>query len=500
METTFSWSMLREGGRGGGMCGDAPAFVTATGRAIGWNKKHAPVSCASAFDVNNDGTCNDNGGGGGVSAVPSQKSDKPFHATITTTHGLCTPGSTGVDGETGGGTKGGCGGRGREGQDVRRGSISAPVVTPHTMSTPPCHLGTPSDGSVSRAMGEGRKTDTGAESPETRDAKAAAQASLTVIRQSIIRRRGGMSNRAPRPPPAMGQDAAGAAAAGAEAGPPSDVRLCAAPFVIRRPPSSSVSVPRPASFPRPASTPGAGAKSGPLDLTRALADGSGDRNIEHSKGPTEKESGRAPDTPAVPGRENPAAQLVTPATGDVSGGSKPTGTVVGLKRPRASNARGGLGGKASKRGREGGAVAGDPAAADSQSKGGRSLSGISRSDASDLEKPSDAALVDGRATTAVEAVVAVAAAAAAAPPSAPTKIVVTFSAAGSLGMGVAKDVTEEGSVILAGKAPTSAAAVVPNGWRLTEVNGKSARGLGGGWVGGMGRGVWVDGCKGWFVG
>lgn len=481
METTFSWNMLSGGGRGGGVCGDSPAFVTATGRAIGWNKKHAPVSCAGAFDGNSDSTCDDNGVGGGVSAVPSQKSDKPFHATITTTTpGLYTPGPTGVDGETGGGTKGGCGGMGREGQDVRSGLTSAPVVTPHTMSTPLCHPGTPSAGSVSLAMGEGRKTDTGAASPETRAAKAAAQASLSVIRQSIIRRRGGMPNRAPLPPPAVGQDAAGVAAAGSEAGPPSDVRLCATPFVIRRPPSSSVSVPRPASYPRPASTPGAGAKGGPLNLNRASADGSGDRNIGHGKAPTEKESERAPDTPAAAGRGNPAAQLVTPATGDMTAGAAATSAAAGLKRPRTNSARGGLGGKAPKRGTEGGVVAGGPAAADSRGKGGRPLAGISRSDAGGLEESSDAASVNGRATTAVVAV----AAAAAAPPSAPTKIVVTFSAAGSLGMGVAKDVTEEGSVILAGKAPTSAAAVVPNGWRLTEVDGKNARGLGGGWVGG----------------
>lgn len=491
METTFSWNMLSGGGRGGGMCGDAPAFVTANGRAVSWNKKHAPASCAGAFDGNNDGTCNDNGGdGGGVSAVPSQTHGKPFLNTTTTTAGLCTPGPTGVDAETGGGTNGGCGGRGREGEDVRRGSTPAPVVTPHTMSAPPCHPGTPSSGSVSLATGEGRRADPRAASPETRAAQAAAQASLSVIRKSIIRRRGGMPNRAPPPPPVVGQDETGAAAAGAEAGPLSDTRLCATPFVIRRPPSSSSSVPR------PASTPGAGAKGGPLDLTRAGADGSGGRDIGHGEALTEKEPGSAPDTPVAAGRGNPAAQLVTPATGDMAGRgaatgvAAKTGAAAGLKRRRASNPRGGLSGKAPKKGK-GGAVAGGPAAAESGGKEGRPRAGIPPCDAGGSKKPSEAALVDGdgAAPTAAEATAAAGvavAAAAAEPPSAPTKIVVTFSAAGSLGMGVAKDVTEEGSVILAGKAPTSAAAVVPNGWRLTEVDGKSARGLGGRWAG---RGV-----------
>lgn len=63
---------------------------------------------------------------------------------------------------------------------------------------------------------------------------------------------------------------------------------------------------------------------------------------------------------------------------------------------------------------------------------------------------------------------------------APAPMVVTFSAAGSLGMGLEADVTEEGTMCLAGKAPTSAAAGVPNGWRVTDVNGKSVRRLGGG--------------------
>ncbi|CBJ26024.1 hypothetical protein Esi_0018_0105 [Ectocarpus siliculosus] len=63
-------------------------------------------------------------------------------------------------------------------------------------------------------------------------------------------------------------------------------------------------------------------------------------------------------------------------------------------------------------------------------------------------------------------------------PAAAPPMVVTFAAAGSLGMGLEADTTEEGTMRLAGKAPTSAAAAVPNGWRLTAVGGKSVRRLG----------------------
>ncbi|CAM9968684.1 unnamed protein product [Scytosiphon promiscuus] len=45
-------------------------------------------------------------------------------------------------------------------------------------------------------------------------------------------------------------------------------------------------------------------------------------------------------------------------------------------------------------------------------------------------------------------------------------------------MGMEADALEEGTMCLAGKAPTSAAAAVPDGWRITAVNGKCARRLG----------------------
>lgn len=61
----------------------------------------------------------------------------------------------------------------------------------------------------------------------------------------------------------------------------------------------------------------------------------------------------------------------------------------------------------------------------------------------------------------------------------PSAYTVTFSAAGSLGVGLGVDEKEEGSMVLVGKAPTSAAASVPDGWRLTKVDGANIRGLGG---------------------
>ena len=479
METTFSWKMLSVGGGGGGTCGDAPAFVTANGKAVGYNKKSAAVPCASAFDGNiGDDACNNDNGGNGVSAaVPSQTHDEPLHAAINAT-GLCTPGPTGVNIEAAGSTNGRCGGRVREGDGTRSRSMSVPVVTPYTMSAPPpCHP--PSAGSnpgvVSRAIGEGGNTDTGAASPEFQVAKAAAQASLSVIRKSIIRRRGGMPIR-PTPPPPARQDATGAAAAGGETWPLVDARLCATPFVIRRPPSSSSS-----SKPRPASKSGAGAKGGPLDLSRAGDEGSGERDVGGGEAPTERKPGRAPDTPAAVGTGNLAAQLVTPVTGGMAGDGGVVTGAVGLKRNRASSAGKGLRGKGPKRGKSSKAAADGMATAGAGEKDG--YPGADGSGKQSEETSVHGAATAAAAAAAVEVAAASETAPAVAPPCAPTKIVVTFSAAGSLGMGVAQDDTEEGSVVLAGKAPTSAAASVPNGWRLTEVNGKSARRLGGVCVG-----------------
>lgn len=65
------------------------------------------------------------------------------------------------------------------------------------------------------------------------------------------------------------------------------------------------------------------------------------------------------------------------------------------------------------------------------------------------------------------------------PISEPTKLVVKFSSVGSLGIGLEEDENEEGSLVLASKSPTSAAAKVPDRWRVTEANGKSVRRLGG---------------------
>lgn len=208
-----------------------------------------------------------------------------------------------------------------------------------------------------------------------------------------------------------------AAAGAADGSAGSAARLCSTPFVIRR---------RPASPSSAAATPAA---IGPPAAALATA-----RKIGESA------DGAGPGTPAAPGRvvTPTAGQEAQPAAGERR--KKRKNPQEPASSRHVGTAYDGKGRKKSKKGAGLSATAGAGAGAEAGAGAGPGAESAA--------------------------------------PAAP--ITVTFSAAGSLGMGLEADTTEEGTMCLAGKSPTSAAAPVPDGWRLSEVDGKSARRLGGG--------------------
>ncbi len=439
LETTFSWA-LQDRGRGSGTFGDAPAFATANGTVVGQQrKKHAEAATAAAScpvtpaspvvgpldhrDHNHDG---DAACGDGVARAAS---------------GLCTPRpdapAIGNKTDEGGGPK------------------TAPVVTPFSISasspssSPPPPL-------LVRRLGEQQQQQQ--QSPESRAAAEAAQTSLAVVRQSFVRRRGAIMAKKALPPPPV---------AGAEAvEPASSKRLCSTPFLVRRkPPLSPSAAANSDASPRARGAGGAGGSSSggtsrPLDLSAGDASAA-TAGRASSGGGAEKIGGGAagadPDTPRGSGGSKTgdappgAARVVTPATAEGQG----VGAAAGAGRKKRKERQ-------------------QPA--NQEAGGGASSKGKGRKKSKKRPRVSAAAAGAGGAS---EGVVTASARPAEAAP-APAPITVTFSAGGSLGMGLMADVTEEGSMCLAGKSPTSAAAPVPDGWRLIEVDGKSVRRLGGG--------------------
>lgn len=447
LETTFSWHML---GGDGGACGTAPAFATANGTVVGQKRDTAPAPLRpeDALDCDSES---------GASAMPNRAPSDPLH---THTFGLCTPGPVVRGARGSAGNEGN--GVGHAGEGDRQGSGSALVVTPYTAITSPRSPETPSirAGSCAVSLVAGA----GLDSPESRAAAAAAQASLVVVRQSAVRRRGAKPTRVSARPPAAEQNTVGEASLGAESG-SSATRLCSNSFVIRRQPSSAGDRQSAIQGTRDAG------KSRPLGLSGGTAGGGIGRDLGHNRTPTaratESAPGTVPQTPQAAGRRNPLAPLVTPTARDKVGDMERAGT-AGMKRTHTVTPQEASSENARKKKKSDEVPA---AAGSSRGKRGDNPSPDRSRDIDASGQPSDA--VGSGAGVAAVAV---------APPTAPTKIVVTFSAAGSLGMGVTRDDTEEGSVVLAGKAPTSAAAPVPVGWRLTEVDGKSVRCLGGGWT------------------
>lgn len=450
METTFSWHML---GGGGDAFGGVPAFATANGRVVGETKKAVRTPPPPPLTDPFYGNYVD-----GVSATPNQTHSTPGDFNMS---GLATPGPVATAGAGDSSNADGGGGSGHEEKHNQSRSRPLPVVTPHTTNTSPCPLPKSSTGSSPTAA---TLTASGG-SPVSRAAAAAARATVAAVRQSVIRRRGLPTRVSAQP--ASAQEVAGAKPVSTAS------RMCSTPFVIRRPPSSAGA--RPVTG---RSTGGVG-KSGPLDLTRGVMNsGVGKTSTARVFGAAT--AGAAPqDTPQAAGRRGPPAPVVTPAAGDKETDTERAATAAGLKQKHAASnpalPSSGMG-QTRKSAEE---TSADAAAGGVTGDTGGGVPSDGPRDGWASGQPSSEAVLAGTATVAP-----VARAAGPAPAPAPAKMVVTFSAAGSLGIGMEEDETEEGSILLGGKAPTSAAALVPDGWRFTEVDGQKVRRLGGGWISG----------------
>ncbi|CAM9928758.1 unnamed protein product [Ectocarpus sp. 12 AP-2014] len=428
METTFTWQMEGEGG--GRTFGDAPAFATANGTAVAVQKTGASVPAVIPGPASGDGDGSAAARGDGDGGFVGGGSRRATQAAA----GLRTPGpsAAGVDGAAADSS-------GLD-DDQRRGS--APVVV-----TPPANpnASTPPPPLLVCRLGEQQQ-----QSPESRAAAAAAQASVAAVRKSVVRRRGAVvPKRVPLRPTAAAGAAGGAGAAGESS---STLRLCSIPFVIKRKeasPSSAVAAGKVG-----------GNKSGPLDLSggdqaAAMARQTGGRDSVDLGTPRAEGSGDRSETAAP----TPAAtRVVTPAAGAGEAPAPvpaPTSSEgAGRKKKRKD--------KSSRR--EGGAASVDKERRKKRKKG--------------AEVSAAPAAVGAGAGLGAGEELRGASPAGDTPAAAPPPMVVTFASAGSLGMGLEADTTEEGTMRLAGKAPTSAAAAVPNGWRLTAVGGKSVRRLG----------------------
>lgn len=299
---------------------------------------------------------------------------------------------------------------------------------------------------------EGPSPDDATLSPGSRAAKAATEAAVAVIRRSVIRRRG------PPPPRRISPDTCttGRALSGEVEGEQETTHLCSAPFMVRRSAGSSIvrqSMAQDAqariSTPTPTSS-GLGKPGARGRLLGGLAKGKAESGTPITKGGvgvdgTIKDAVVDPVTPRAPGSNAVPLQVVTPAT-------------VGSS-PHEGNHQ------------QGTSVSSDGPA--EKSEGGRKEA-TENVGISEAETPrGDCFPPDERTTSSSSEAVLV-------PPSpaAPSKLVIVFAAAGSLGMGLHPDETEEGSVVLKGVSPTSAAANVPTGWRITEVGGENVRRLG----------------------
>lgn len=411
------------------MFSDAPAFAfaTANGTVVGQQRKQAGAATTAA-------SCPLTPASPAKGAL--DHSDRNHDGGSAP--GLCTPGAdapvaVGYENDEGGGSK------------------TAPVVTPFSINASPTSSSPPPPPLLVRRLGEQQQQ----QSPESRAAAEAAQMSLAVVRQSFVRRRGAVAPKKVLLPPPV---------AGAAAEPASSKRLCSTPFLVRRKPALSPS----AAANSDASPPARGARgtggsscgtSRPLDLSAADVSTAATGRVSYAGGAEEiggEAAGVSPDTPrgrggsktgdAPPG----AAGVVTPAATEGEGAGAAAGARRKKRKERQKPADQEAGGAASSKGKALKKRKKEPRVSAAAAGAGAGAGG-----GSEGAGPAEAA-------------------------PAPAPMTVTFSAGGSLGMGLMADVTEEGSMCLAGKSPTSPAAPVPNGWRLIEVDGKSVRRLGGG--------------------
>ncbi|CAM9818359.1 unnamed protein product, partial [Sphacelaria rigidula] len=317
-------------------------------------------------------------------------------------------------------------------------------------------------------------------SPESAVAAAAAQASVAVIRASVVRRRGALLPSAPKQrlisPPVNAQLQEQQAKEGT-VGPATVVaagdmgrtsgKLCSAPFVIRRAPANRDG----------GGGGGSGSGSGSRETGTRLA------NESQSKVPRKSKLGRRvglghEDGGGGDGDAYVDATLADRAPQDNQSGGDGTGMkhgdIAGSSTPitpqhAATSSSSGSGGGASNEATPARVVThGTPDCGADQKNTAVAADSVNetsttRSSASTAKKPRSSK-GKKRKQPAVER---------------PTKLTVTFSTQGSLGMGMAAVDGEEDTYELESKAPTSAAAGVPNGWHFAEVDGKNVRNIGG---------------------
>lgn len=449
LETTFSWHMV---------C-SAPAFATANGTVVGQNRKTGSSRCLipSADSMYGNYIAS-------ISVTPS----RPHGTTIGTnifTSGPAIEAGRGEEDRRGQGSK-----------SDQRESTSAPIVTPQAIGTIFYRDETPSvvlgQNTTKSTTDEQRSTNAREDSPQCKAAAAAARASVAAVRQSVIRRRESepRNSLSPTAPAAVQDKVTGRVTTGAaEQGLSTTTRLCSTKFVIRRPPPSSSSAVSNQST-RTQSTRGL-EKSRPFGTIGKTVDSGGYGENAGRDKTTEARglgnfAGTTPGTPQAVGKETTPTRLVTPAAKDRTVDPEGTETVGPNQEHSEDSSSSSLLSENSRR-----------KMVDDVVLGKEAVTGNSR----DMRgtQPEDGLCGGGapeqRLEEAPTDVVAVSK-----PQSEPAKIVVCFSATGSLGVGLEEDGTEEGTVMLAGKAPTSAAAPVPVGWRLSEVDGKNVRRLGGG--------------------
>ena len=469
-ETTFTWHLAGGSDSSDGGCVDrihgssvslpcfhTPAFTTASGRVIGERKE-------SSHTVHEDG-----------GDVPPQVLSRfPFGAPHDTN--AITPSTPE-----------------RIDQELRRGGE-------HDEETPtdvPCDSPNDIPNTSSRPVETSTESVPSAAelSPESKAARAAAQASLAAVRKSFVRRKGVAAPRRP----SSGTPATSLSLAGERDG---DGResitrpLCSTPFMIKRAKASSGAgqsarqdaVSRSRTTATAAASPGLsgnGSRSrlGAIPVGRipngASSGGvAGVGRTPKVEGTTEDGSAEViagdPDTPHAPGSNAAPARFVTPAAGKRALPRREEGAAIkddGRKRevgagiPTGRFFEKGAKKKVSSDGGATGAGEGQKGRGD-------------RPTCEDTPGPTPSTTTASGTPGGGGTVAAAPAAPVLPSPATPSKIVVIFMEAGSLGMGLQDDETEEGSVVLMGVSPTSAAARVPTGWRITEVGGRNVRRLG----------------------
>lgn len=296
---------------------------------------------------------------------------------------------------------------------------------------------------------------------EAAAAATAAHAALAVIRKSVIRRRGtkvAPVSIASNQSASEGIGGSGLTAETTGAEDQASKKICSTPFVIRRASGAKrlgdTSLRERESQARARVEDSGSQGIGPKHPAVALTDDVGIKDAGEVSG-SKRGADRTPLTSDTPQQAIKCRQgnLATPDDLEVttSGGNKEGG-----KRNNVGNGRGTSISKGRKRAKAGKKSIGTTAAA---------------GDASDPNPETTSPPGSGLPPETSPAPTI--------PAPGPSKIQVTFSATGSLGMGLDEDDNEPGTVVLAGKSPTCAAAHVPDGWRITEVDGKDVRRLGG---------------------